>query len=521
LLTLGREEKKIPAHEGAVIMLKWSHDGNALCTAGEDGDVKIWSKNGNLRSTLVSLGQSIYTIAWAPDDDHIVCGHGKTLMIKSIQSNKKNLTWNAHEGIILCVDWNISNNLLVSGAEDCCYKVWDLYGRLLYSSKPLEHFVTSVAWCPNGNYFAIGSYNLIKLCDKVGWTYSKAHTTSGSIYNISFTYDNTSLAAACGNNSVLFAHIIERKYEYKHWEVTLLNANKIRIYDTNSDNFDEVDITSDHIVDLCCAYDILLVSTRTQCYIYSLGNINTPIIFPIKTSTQFIHMANQTTFLLCDYMQGLQIYNIEGKCLSSPRFPNFRSELYIKEYVCLSHDVCMVIDCVDMKHIHVFDANTSRNYGKITHTQDVCKIYCNQSHATPHARLLAFIDKLHDLYIVQLNTTMLSTPNLNAHVQLHKLSSHVESVLFHDVYNTLVCISDQNLLIYYHPEVVFIHKDLLPYTCAIQHNHEYGRNAQFIAYSNNRVSVRKIDGSVMYANTAVDVPLLGKPSPLQGWMSCV
>ncbi|RYG65334.1 hypothetical protein EON64_12150 [archaeon] len=42
----GREEKKISAHEGAVITMKWSHDGNALCTAGEDGDVKIWSKNG-------------------------------------------------------------------------------------------------------------------------------------------------------------------------------------------------------------------------------------------------------------------------------------------------------------------------------------------------------------------------------------------------------------------------------------------------------------------------------------------
>ena len=46
----GREEKKFTAHEGAVIVVKWSHDGTALFTAGEDGDLKVWSRSGNLRS---------------------------------------------------------------------------------------------------------------------------------------------------------------------------------------------------------------------------------------------------------------------------------------------------------------------------------------------------------------------------------------------------------------------------------------------------------------------------------------
>lgn len=55
----GREEKKIAAHEGAVIVIEWSHDGTALLTAGEDGDLKIWSRSGNLRSTLMSTGNLI------------------------------------------------------------------------------------------------------------------------------------------------------------------------------------------------------------------------------------------------------------------------------------------------------------------------------------------------------------------------------------------------------------------------------------------------------------------------------
>lgn len=31
--------------------------------------------------------------------------------------------WKAHDGIILKVDWNSVNDLILSGAEDCRYKV--------------------------------------------------------------------------------------------------------------------------------------------------------------------------------------------------------------------------------------------------------------------------------------------------------------------------------------------------------------------------------------------------------------
>ncbi len=42
-----RIDTKVPeAHEGAVISIKWSYDGAALATAGEDGLIKLWSKSG-------------------------------------------------------------------------------------------------------------------------------------------------------------------------------------------------------------------------------------------------------------------------------------------------------------------------------------------------------------------------------------------------------------------------------------------------------------------------------------------
>lgn len=47
-------------------------------------------------------------------------------------------------------------------------KVWDSTGNQLYSSSINEHPITSVNWCNSGNYFAIGFFNTVKLCDKTG-----------------------------------------------------------------------------------------------------------------------------------------------------------------------------------------------------------------------------------------------------------------------------------------------------------------------------------------------------------------
>ena len=52
-------------------------------------------------------------------------------------------------------------------------QVWDAYGRLLFCSAPFDHAVTSVAWSPGGQMFAAGSFNIIALCDRMGWAHAK------------------------------------------------------------------------------------------------------------------------------------------------------------------------------------------------------------------------------------------------------------------------------------------------------------------------------------------------------------
>ena len=110
----------------------------------------------------------MYSVAWGPDSEKVLYTAGKQLIIKPLQPNAKILQWKAHDGIILKVDWNSINDLIISAAKDCKYKVWDSYGRPLYSSQLHEHPITSVAWAPDGELFAVGSFHSLCLCNKTG-----------------------------------------------------------------------------------------------------------------------------------------------------------------------------------------------------------------------------------------------------------------------------------------------------------------------------------------------------------------
>lgn len=112
------------AHSSAIICVCWSSDSNAFASSGEDGQVKIWSRQGVLRSTLVQIDMPVFCIAWSPDENYIVYTSDKNLCIKPVlKGGLKTISWKAHDELVLCVDWNPVNKLIVSGGEDRRYKV--------------------------------------------------------------------------------------------------------------------------------------------------------------------------------------------------------------------------------------------------------------------------------------------------------------------------------------------------------------------------------------------------------------
>jgi len=110
----------------------------------------------------------VYSVCWGANNEVILYASGRDLVIQSVQADGRQVKWKAHDGVVMKVDWNAVNGLIVSAGEDCTYKVWDSFGRQLFQSAPFETVVTSVAWSSSGEEFAVGSYNVLRLCDKTG-----------------------------------------------------------------------------------------------------------------------------------------------------------------------------------------------------------------------------------------------------------------------------------------------------------------------------------------------------------------
>uniref|UniRef100_A0A8C9ZRD1 Intraflagellar transport 80 homolog (Chlamydomonas) n=1 Tax=Sander lucioperca TaxID=283035 RepID=A0A8C9ZRD1_SANLU len=505
---IGRIEKSVEAHKGAVLAGRWNYDGTALITAGEDGQIKIWSKSGMLRSTLASQGSPVYSVAWGPDSDRILYTSGRQLVIKPLQPSAKVIQWKAHDGVVLKVDWNSVNDVILSGGEDCKYKVWDSFGRLLYSSSSHDYPVTSLSWAPDGEVFAVGSFNTLRLCDKTGWSYALEKPNTGSVFSLAWSADGTQLAGACGNGHVIFAHVVEQHWEWKNFVITLTKRRTMQVRNVMNDAVDALEFR-DRVIKTSLAYGHLVVATSLQCYVYK--NWNTPLIFDLKEGTVSLILQAEKHFLLVDGA-GLYIFSYEGRLISSPKFPGMRADILNAQGVSVSNDTIAIRDKSDEKVILLFDGLTGKalSDGKpLTHKLEVVEIALDQCGPSTE-RKIALIDKNRDLYLT-------SVRHLGREPKICKIGSMVHSMAWNDTANILCGIQDNQFTVWYYPSAVFTDKELLPKTLYIKDGSEFSHAPHILSYVGTKVTLRQGDGSLVYSCVPPYPALLHEYSTSARW----
>jgi len=482
----GREEKKVKVSDaGAVICIKGNHDGTTLVTGAEDGTVKVYSRSGNLRATMCTNSFPVYAICWGPDNDQIVFTAGRELQIQSLQVGKKRLKWKAHQGVVMAVDWNSINNLIVSGGEDCMYKVWDSYGRQLYQSQPFENVITSVAWSPNGEIFAVGSFNMLRLCDRTGWSYCRDRPECGSLMQLAWTSDGTLLAGAGGSGAVVFGELLERSLEWNNVKVVLETKDKIRVQDVCNETMDELDFR-DRVLEMSLGFGYLVLATSTQCYIYNVNNLNTPHIFDIGVPVNLI-IQSASHFITIDNFKGVQVYTYEGRAKANPRHQGVLPEFLNRKSISLSSDTIAILDKSDCQTIRLFDVDTGRaSSNTITHKLEIVELGISQ-YAKGTSRMVYFIDRNRDLYVTLVSQGR--TP--------HKLHTQVDSAAWNDNSDLLMAIADSKVWSWYYPTAVYVDRDLLRMAADSRDGSEFGKIPEITNFFGPRAKVRRADGAIL------------------------
>uniref|UniRef100_A0A671Q295 F-box-like/WD repeat-containing protein TBL1XR1-B n=1 Tax=Sinocyclocheilus anshuiensis TaxID=1608454 RepID=A0A671Q295_9TELE len=138
-----------------VTSLDWNSDGTLLATGSYDGFARIWTKDGNLSSTLGQHKGPIFALKWNKKGNSILsAGVDKMTIIWDAHTGEAKQQFPFHSAPALDVDWQ-NNSTFASCSTDMCIHVCRLG-----SERPLKTFqghtneVNAIKWDPSGMLLA-------------------------------------------------------------------------------------------------------------------------------------------------------------------------------------------------------------------------------------------------------------------------------------------------------------------------------------------------------------------------------
>merc|ERR1712232_1548589 len=143
---------------------------------------------------------------------------------------------------------------------------------------------------------------------------------------------------------------------------------------------------------------------------------------------------------------------------------------------------------------------------------DVVRVALNQ-HGSGADRTVALLDKNKDLYLTKAMQSDKSGTE--------KLGSMVETFMWNDSTDMLIALTDDKLVTYIYPAVVFVDKDLLPKTQLTKIVTDAGKYCQIIAFYGANCIIRKADGADLAVVTTPYPQLLYQHFEKSQWEQAV
>jgi len=127
----------LKGHQGAVLVNKFSSDGNYCISAGSDKSIRLWNpQKGLLIKTYTGHGWEVYDLDVSNDNSRIAsCGGDRLVFLWDVASGRVIRKFQGHTSRVNCIAFNQSIEgatpnsevctVLITGSYDKTVRIWD------------------------------------------------------------------------------------------------------------------------------------------------------------------------------------------------------------------------------------------------------------------------------------------------------------------------------------------------------------------------------------------------------------
>ena len=154
------QQAVLAGHQGLVRALAFSPDGAVIVTGAEDGAVRYWDANNGASLSAQELGAPVTALAYSQDGEHLAIGLARAndnLLILDDILRPQLASYRLPTAGLTSLDFSPDGTMLVAGAAEGIFSVWDTASRQLIQTQETESAVRDVSFSPDGSLIAVST----------------------------------------------------------------------------------------------------------------------------------------------------------------------------------------------------------------------------------------------------------------------------------------------------------------------------------------------------------------------------
>jgi WD40 repeat protein len=149
----GQPLVQLKGHQGNVLSVRFSPDGQRIATKGKDGTARLWDLSGQQLAELKGQGK-VNDVSFSPDKQRLAtAGEDGTVRFWDL-SGKQLAEWKIAPGKVNYVSFSPDGQRLATAGQYLTVQIWDLSGRQVAKLKGHRGKVTEVNFSPDGQRIA-------------------------------------------------------------------------------------------------------------------------------------------------------------------------------------------------------------------------------------------------------------------------------------------------------------------------------------------------------------------------------